>query len=175
MRRISEFAGEELVWVEPALLKEPYMLLAGDEVVGSLHWESPTLAKGETADQRWTFQQKGFWRQHVTIRVPGSDDNVALFHSSWWGGGGILDLNDGHLRFHAGNWWSSQWDWEWLDSDKKPLVHFKGHHGLIKTKGQIKLEAHETSSPDLPLLVVLGWYLLIMIVRDDDHVARRAP
>lgn len=165
MRGISEFAGDELVWIEPALLKAPYELLAGDEVVGSLLWESPSLANGETADQRWTFQREGFWHKRVTIRVPGSDDNVALFHLTW-SGVGTLDLDERKLRFRAAKGWNPQWDWEWVDLDDKPLVHFKSHQGLLRADGKIMIEADTNSSPDLSLLIVLGWFLVVQIVRD---------
>jgi hypothetical protein len=164
VKAIKEVALGELVWVQPARLKQEFELRAGDEVVGSLRWQRASLATGETADQSWTFKREGFWHPQVTVRVAGSDDNVALFHPGW-AGGGTLDLQQGkQLRFAAANFWHSQWDW--LDAPNNPLVHFKSRQGLLKVEGQVEIETEAIQSPELPLLVVLGWYLLILFSRD---------
>jgi hypothetical protein len=45
-------------------------------------------------------------------------------------------------------------------------VHFKSHAGLLKTEGLVDVETGAVTYPELPLLVVLGWYLLILFARD---------
>ena len=76
-----------------------------------------------------------------------------------------LDLGSGvQLRFGAASFWHSQWDW--IDAQNQPLVHFKSHQGLLKVEGEVTVEAGAMKSPDLPLLVVLGWYLLVLFARD---------
>ena len=164
MRTIREVAGQELVWVQPARMKQSFELRAGDEVVATLRWERSSLATGETAGQQWTFKREGFWHPRITVRVPGSDDNVALFNPGWTGGG-TLELAQGRtLHFGAANFWRSEWAWE--EKKDSPLVRFKSHPGLLKTEGQVEIEASAAESSDLPLLVVLGWYLLILFARD---------
>jgi hypothetical protein len=163
MRKINEVATGELMWVQPARRKQEFELRAGDEVVGTLRFERSSLAIGETADQSWTFKREGFWHPRITVRVPGSDVNVALF-SPGWAGGGTLDIDGRQLRFVAANFWHSQWDW--VDAQNKPVVHFKSHQGLLKTEGQVEIETEAIQSPDLRLLVVLGWYLLVLFARD---------
>lgn len=163
MRTINEAATGELLWVQPARLKQEFELRAGDEIVGSLRFERSSLATGEAAGQSWTFKREGFWHPRITVRVPGSDANVALF-SPGWAGGGTLDLDGRQLRFVAANFWHSQWDW--VDAQNKPVVHFKSHQGVLKTEGQVEIETDAIQSPDLPLLGVLGWYLLVLFARD---------
>ena len=130
MRKINEVATGELVWVQPARLKQEFELRAGDEVVGSLRFERSSLATGEAADQSWTFKREGFWHPRITVRVSGSDVNIALF-SPGWAGGGTLDLDGRQMRFVAANFWHSQWDW--IDAQGQPVVHFKSRHGLLKS------------------------------------------
>ena len=163
MKRIDDFVMGDLLWVQPARLKSEFELRAGEELVGTLRWQRASLATGETADQTWTFKREGFWHPRITVRVPGSDDNVATFQPSW-AGGGTLDLDGKQLRFGAANFWHSQWDW--MDGQNQPLVHFKSHQGLLKVEGEVTVEAGAMKSPDLPLLVVLGWYLLVLFARD---------
>ena len=103
MRKIDEFATGQLLWVQPARLKQEFELRASDEVVGK-------------------------------------------------------------LRFVAANFCRSQWDW--LDAQNQPLVDFKSHQGLLKVDREVAIETAAIKSPDLPLLVVLGWYLLVLFARD---------
>ncbi|MDQ6720885.1 MAG: hypothetical protein M3003_08830 [Candidatus Dormibacteraeota bacterium] len=170
MRAISGFADQELVWVQPARMKQAFELRASDDVVATLQFERSSLANGEAGEQRWTFKREGFWHPHVTVRVADSDDNVALFKPAW-SGGGSLELSQGRLlRFGAANFWHSQWDWSDVAS-QSPLVHFKSHAGLLKTEGQVDIEAAAVPYPELSLLVVLGWYLLILFGRDSAAAA----
>lgn len=163
MQTIRDVAGQPLLWVQPARLKQFFELRAGDVVVATLRFERASLATGETADQQWTFKREGFWHPRVTVRVHGSDDNVALFNPAWTGGG-TLELQGRTTHFGAANFWHSQWTWEQVKDT--PLVRFKSHAGLLKTEGEVEIEGDAARSPDLPLLVVLGWYLLILFGRD---------
>jgi len=157
MRTIREVAGNELVWVATEQ-NETFELRAGDEVVGTLQWKGSSLAAGETADQRWTFKREGIWHPRVTVRVPGSDSNIALFHPGWISGG-TLHLDAGRqLRLGPAKFWSGPW--EWTDELKRPLVHFK-YRGWLSWDCEVKIEV-ENSPPDVPLLVVLGLYLIVM-------------
>ena len=46
------------------------------------------------------------------------------------------------------------------------LVHFKSHAGILKMEGQVEVEPGAHGLQELPLLVVLGWCLLILFARD---------
>jgi hypothetical protein len=164
MQTIREVAGQELVWVQPARMKQNFELRAGDEVVATLRWERSSLATGETSEQTWTFKREGFWHPRITLRVPGSNDNMALFNPGWTGGG-TLEFPQGRtLHFGAANFWRSEW--VWAETKDTPLVRFKSRQGLLKTEGQVEIDPSAAESPDLALLVVLGWYLLILFARD---------
>lgn len=163
MRPIAEIADQDLVWVQPARSKQAFELRAADDEVASLRFECATLARALTAGQEWTFQREGFWHPQVSIRVAGSDDNVAVFKPSWTGGGTLELMESRVLRLGAANFWHSQWDW--LDSSGKALVHFKSHLGMFRMEGQVDIESEAATLSELPLLVMLGWYLLILFAR----------
>ena len=164
MRQISEVAHQQLVWAQPSRIQQAFELRDANEIYGTLHFERGSLAAGDTSNQHWTFKRQGFWHPQVTIRIPGSDSNWALFKPSW-SGGGALELPDGRiLKFGAANFWHSQWDWQ--DQTGQPLVHFKGHAGILKMEGEVDIEASARTIDVLDLLVVLGWYLLILFARD---------
>lgn len=164
MRTIADVASQELVWVQPARLQRVFELHASDDVVAVLRFESASLASGETAWQKWTFKRERFWRGQVTIRTPDSVDAVVFKPARM--GGGALELSQGRLlHFGAANFWHSRWDWSDNES-QAPLIHFKSRPGLLKTEGQVDIETKAVTYPELPLLVVLGWYLLIVFARN---------
>ena len=163
MSTIREVVGQDLAWIQPARTQQAFELHAGDNLVATLRFERASLAIGEADVHRWTFKREGFWHPRVTVRLPDSDDNAATFQPSW-SGGGTLELPGRVLRFGAANFWHSQWDWQ--DGEKQPLVHFKSQHGFLKMEGQVEIEPGAAAISELPLLVVLGWYLLVLFARD---------
>jgi hypothetical protein len=144
-------------------------LRAGDDVVATLRFQRGSLADAEAEGHHWTFKRQGFWQPRVTVRVPGSDADVAVFRPRW-AGGGTLDFADGRsVRLSSANFWQSQWVWQEKD---QPLILFKGRHGIVKAKGAVEIQPGAESRPDTPLLVLLGWYLILL--HADDTAAATA-
>jgi hypothetical protein len=164
MRTVNDVAESELRWVNPTNDLSFELRTAADEVVGRLQLDAERRGDSDTADQRWTFKQVGFWHRRVTVRIPGSDINVAMFHVSWKKGG-TLELDGGRwlqLRLPS----LLKWQWTWTDMYDKPLVHLK--KALLGFEGQVTIEPDAAASPEVPLLVVLGWYLLVLWALDQD-------
>jgi hypothetical protein len=163
VRPISETAGEELLWLQPAARKREHELRAGEDLVATLRFQRGSLADAEAEGHHWTFKRQGFWQPRVTVRAPGSDADVAVFRPRW-AGGGTLDFADGlSVRLSSANFWQSQWVWQEKD---QPLILFKGRHGIVKAKGAVEIQPGAESRPDTPLLVLLGWYLILLHADD---------
>ena len=94
MSGISTVADQELLWIQPAARKREHELRAGDVVVATLRFQRRTLADAESGGERWTFKRQGFWNPRVTVRVAGSEADIATFQPRWTGGG-TLELADG--------------------------------------------------------------------------------
>lgn len=161
MRTINQVASGELSWISLANELSFELRTAADEVVGQLQFDGDGRGDSDTADQRLTFKRKGFWPQRVIVRVPGSDVDVAVFRMSWKKGGtleleGRRQLRLGVARFRR--------RWDWTDMSGKPLIHMK--KSMLGFEGHVTIEPDAVASPDLPLLVVLGWYLLVLWTRD---------
>jgi hypothetical protein len=163
VRPISETVGEELLWVQPAARKRDYELRASDDVVATLRFQRGSLADAEAEGHHWTFKRQGFWQPRVTVRVAGSDSDVAIFRPRWVGGG-TLDFTDGRsVDLRSANFWQSEWVWQEKD---QPLILFKGRHGLVKAKGAVEIQPAAAGRPDVALLVLLGWYLILLHADD---------
>jgi hypothetical protein len=86
-----------------------------------------------------------------------------------WAGGGTLELADGRtVDLRSANFWQSQWVWHEKD---QPLILFKGRHGIVKAKGAVEIQPGSAGLPGTPLLVLLGWYLILLHAEDANAAA----
>ena len=169
MRSLREVAAQPLGWSQPSLLKRQYELRAGDEVIATLRQKGfGSLALAETAGGSWTLKRSGFLRPKVSVRSE-SETEMAVFKPAWCGTG-TLRLADGAC-YHWQNtsFWRSAW--AFADEAGNPLVHFKPEAALWKRSAEMKVEAGARALPDLSLLAVLGWYLMILASDDAAVVA----
>jgi len=145
-------------------VKKSYELRAGEQTYGMVSWQRGSLAAADIAANHWTFKREGFWHPRVTVRVAGSESNLAIFRPAW-SGAGTLELSAvRRLHWSAANMWHSEWAWQ--ESDGSPLVHVKSHQRWTKLEGMVEIQPGAAAAPDLPLLVSLGWYLLVLLAQD---------
>ena len=164
MKSLGKFAGQELQWQKPTKGDRTWKLVADGETLATLRREKilGTLCTAEAAGRRWTFKRTGFFRVHVTVRPEGSEIDEAQFHPRWHGGGDLI-LTDG-LRFD----WSSKsfWRQEWAFTEGGANELLRYRCGLTMSRGRVTLSPAGARCRELPLLVVLGWYLLILMADD---------
>jgi hypothetical protein len=157
-------AGTPLLWRKAPGQKRTWTLLDGDETLATLRREKAlgTLATGEAAGRRWTFKRVGFFRVRVTIRPEGSDQEIGVFHPRWTGGG-ELALADGR-RFGWGQ--TSFWRQEWIfvAGEADELIRFRC--GWSMAKAEVTISPSGGRVAELPLLAVLGWYLILLSADD---------
>ena len=167
MKHVREFAGRgELTWTQPKTFKQLFELRAGDEVVGTLEFRNSfgSFATGESADGRWTFKRQGFFRPTVTVRAAGSETDLAIFKNKTWTGGGTLEFPDGRHLLVSTNFWHTRFEIA-TDTDS-PLVSYRRTTGVLHMSSAITIHPQAEDLPDLPWLVMLGWYLKVLMHRD---------
>jgi hypothetical protein len=167
MKNILSFAGrDDLTWTQPKALKQAFELRAGEDVVGTLEFRNSfgSFATGESADGRWTFKRQGFFRPIVTVRAAGSETDLAVFHNRTWTGGGTIDFPDGHHLLVSSNFWHTKFDIA-TETDS-PLVSFRRMSGAFHWSSGITIHAAAAGVPELPWLVMLGWYVKVLMHRD---------
>ena len=175
MRPIDVCRAQLLRWTQPRAGRSAYQLwvgpqgperaerpvraeATGTERVAILRWQRGAQAVAEAAPGRWTFRRAGFWHPRVIVSLAGSDRAVAVFTARWTGTG-TLELSAGR-QVH----WSAAHAWQ--ADDGTPLVAFTSRQGLITLEGTVALTPFAVGAPDLALLVLLGWYLVVLQVRD---------
>lgn len=138
--------------------------------IGTIRWEKSfgSLATAEASEGQWTFERGGFWGVRVTVRESGSAETIAMFVSNWNGMTGSLQYRGGQrIRWASSgpDWsmsrrfWHSRW-W-WFSENGPEIASFSSDNRLMKTEGRLEISTHGAGLPELPLLALLGWYLLL--------------
>lgn len=152
MESMREAAGQDLQWKRVKWWKREFELRSGDEVFAKLYQQQGTRGViGEATDGLWSFKRRSFWNGDIVITELTSQTEIAVAKR---GRQKSLAFSDGHiLTLKKTSIWRHEW--VWLNDDETPLVHFYPNKHLT-------LEPAALSFPELSLLVILGWHLIVL-------------
>ncbi len=110
MESFAAAMSAELTWRQPRSLTRDYELRSGDDLMATLRWQKKfgSLALGETSDSQWTFKRVGFLSARVTVRVAGSESNIAVFESGFGSGGTLHLAGSRRLHWNKTGFWNPQ-------------------------------------------------------------------
>lgn len=157
MRPLSEAAGQELQWQG----KEQFELRAGDEVWAILRARERTAdwTIGEAADGRWALRSEHIGSGEIlVITEQASQAQIAVVrhgrkHGVFARDDDYIELADGNvLAWHKMSAWRDD-EWDWVDREERPLIHFRREHHVL-------IEPNARALPELSLLVVAGRQLI---------------
>lgn len=174
MQPFDSAADQPLLWTQPRKLERSYELRAGDSLVATLRIERPIIdrAIAESAASRWTLDRKGFFRRRAIITNADSNEEVGLYYYGF-SGRGLLELASGRkLTWRATNFWQTRW--EMVEQPTGRLFEIKMKRRWLKDEGEVELTPWGSEHPEIMLLLVTGWYLLLMHLRDSAVVAAAA-
>jgi hypothetical protein len=170
MITLREASGQDLVWVHPNPVTLAFELRSGSEVVATLHFAQrfSSDATGEAEGNRWTFAWEGIVRPRVRVRLAGAQSDVAtvlLPLLGWSGRPWLVRFTDGRTFRWAPSGWT---DFEYVltGADGAALLRFKrpffqpGWSRKGKKDRLLEIAPVARSLPELPLLVMLGRYLI---------------
>ncbi len=168
MENLSQVVGAEVFWVQPAAFQRSYELRSENALFGRLVFQSAlgTLATAETSAGSWTFKRSGFLNPLVTIRKSGEQNETALFHPQFQGTGWLSVNNNRAFLWKSTNFWGSEWGF--FDAKGGTLCLLRPGTpkpqivNLIKSQSTLEIKPDARSIAELPLLVMLGWYLMIL-------------
>jgi hypothetical protein len=163
MKAIREAAGQDLQWVGKKMglfVRDEFELRSGDEVLAMLHAREKRTdwTCGEAADGRWALKIRNIGSGEIVV-ITELDSQAEIAIVKRGRKHGIFTRDNDSIEFSGGRivTWNkaSKWhdEWDWVDSDGSPLIHFqRGHHVVI--------EPLALSLPELSLLVIVGWQLM---------------
>ncbi len=178
MQPLSDHLDRELSWIQPKTSARAFELRVGDELLATLRFQSAfgSLAVADSSAGSWTFKRVGFFNPRVTVRVAGQEFDTAVYTPRWTGSDGKLAFANGRTyRWSVANFWSTKF--QICDLDGEPLIGY--HSGsekprlsdIFKTQAFVQVTPRGRELPDLPLLVLVGWYLIILQHEDSAAAA----
>jgi len=172
MRHLVDVIHDRLHWSQPRLLDQRYELRRGDgdEVVATLAFRSAfgSFATATSGDGAWTFKRVGFWRTRATVRAAGGAEDLAVFEHNTWSGGGTLTLAGGREIRVTTNVWQSRI--EFLAGDDEVLFRYLTE-GFVRQESTLEVGPPLARMPEMPWLLLFGWYLVVMMHQDSAATA----
>jgi hypothetical protein len=169
MEKLTRALSMHPEWVQPKTFERKFELRLGDLIFARIDFQKMTgsLAVAECDSDRWTFKRVGFFNPRVTIRQEGTEVDRGIYTPKWSGASGTLQMADGtSYQWRSANFWATRM--EWSDSTGKALVTFRSgvdnskFSDVFKTQATLEFSPEARPASELPLLVLLGWYLVIL-------------
>lgn len=170
MDPIQNLTGLTLFWSQPHMSEPVYELSRDERLLAVLAFKNAfgSLAEGITDAGIFSFKRQGFLKTQITVRLKGDEQNLAVYHTNTWSGGGTLELPDGQKFKVNSNFWESQY--EISDTAEKPIIRYHNIGGF-KLHGEMVILSESGLEGELPWMVLLGWYLAVMMSREGELVA----
>jgi hypothetical protein len=157
-----------LRWLRGPGPETAFTLSSGDANVATLRWTegARSLATAETADAQWTLKRGGFLNPHITARRAGSPADLARlsvhlsYHRIELAGGPGYRFRRAGLLVPA---------WTITTDDGVEVAHIEPvREGRTLVGGAVLVPAAAADRPELLLLVVLGWYFIVLAWFEDE-------
>ena len=166
VKNIREVGNLQLTWHRADEGQASWELRAGLDVVGTVSWQNPTedgtLVVATSADGRWSFKRVGVFSPRVTVRVAGTDTDVAIVTPHL--GRSLVAFADGHtVHFLRRGFWLNEFIFS--ESNGEPLLSFK------EAGTRVEITTGAETRSDASLLALLGCYLLQLYARDMESAA----
>ena len=166
MRSFDRIGAEPVSWVGHGWVKRSYELKSESALFATLAWESAfgSLARAKTANAEWTLKRVGFFNPKATVRASEGEADLAVYHPDWIGNGRVELPGGKAWRWKCLGFWRSRYGF--VDEAEQPIVEFHANTLKVPPSAEVVIAHGGLKLPELPLLVVLGWYVTILTFDD---------
>ena len=170
---IKNIKDEQLNWIQPKATHQFYELRSDSGLYGNVNFPKSvgSLAEAESADGRWTFKRIGFFHTRITVRVAGRETDIAVLKPNLMASSGTLEFSGGKtFLWHASNFWATKF--EFTDPAGEVIVTFRSgvdepkFKDWFKTQARLEIPDNKKDLPELSLIALLGWYLIVVLQMD---------
>lgn len=151
-----------LEWHQESAFGRTYHLKVGDSVLAEVAFTKVlgTLAEAKTASAAWSFKRRGVFSAVVGARPLGEEREIATYHPNWSSSKGMLKLEGGEeLHLRSANLWASEWVVSTAAGEEILRYH---NQGFLKHGARVEITERARQHPQLPLLLSLTWYILVL-------------
>jgi hypothetical protein len=166
MDEMTILVGQTLKWVRSRAVKGEDELRLGEQVIARFRSRSSfgPFSTAESLYGSWSFKRKGVLLWRVSIHLLGSDSEVAAFNYDSVSRDGTLEFSDGRKILATTNLVRSKLKFRTEAGDV--LVKFR-RRGFFHESADVDVPPQVTTFSELPLLIMLGWYLILMLAQDE--------
>jgi hypothetical protein len=164
MEKLSDPGIHEIAWRYPKTEGGAFELCAHGGTLGYLHFEDRAGAHsvGEFEGRRWTFRYTSGALPRVTIAQEEAAEVVAEY-VPWVTGGGMVSFFGGpSYCWNRAKLWSNTWCFRRQGDSHGSSVCLTQDAGPLRDGGKVKLCGTAAASPEMPVLVLLAWYLRVL-------------
>jgi hypothetical protein len=168
MQAVPEVASTQLEWVHVPST-HAYQLLVGNQHFGTLAWKRGTgsVAAAESSDGRWTLKRRGFLWPGVTVRSTATHQDLAVLRAQWRES--TIQTAEGRVFRWARAGFKDP-TWKVTDADGQEMLSFEPRRRGKHLEGCVVTASHNAGSdPALLLLLVLGWYFIVIAWVEEHH------
>lgn len=168
MRALSEFASSDLEWVQPAMFRAEWELVAGSERLATMKrtlWYGGDLG-GTTIEGSWIFRVAWFGDFKAYRR--GESQPAAHGSAKSWRGIRTIELAGGRTLC-------------WKRASLFPMIHelqteaglsllrLHRRRAFLRHGATVEIAPSLRKDPELPLITLIGWCLLLHSVHHHGH------
>lgn len=165
MFQLSNFVGEELIVIQPSLLKREYEFRRGDEVLAKMYFPKffSTTAVVEMFEEKFEIVRPSIWKNELAIKKFGYDLTFASASTNFFLTKGLIDLQNGKIvNLKFGKFKKCC---QILDESNELLILF--HNKIsFKEKKIVTVEKKSDLIDKNPWIVMMVWYLIIQSRRN---------
>jgi len=92
------------------------------------------------------------------------DKDVGVLHTRWGGDGDVTLTNGFRAEWMHTNFWRTRWSFQ--HAGGREIVHFTPNHKLLKAGATVEIPQPVAPNVPLPMLTLLGWYLMVLMAQD---------
>lgn len=157
-----------LRWLRTSENPVEFTLLSDNLEVAKIRWgpQGGSLASASTSDAHWTLKRGGFLNPHITLRRAAGGENLARL-SVHLSSHRIEVLGGSTYRFHRAGMLVPAW--KVATGDGKEVLHIEPvREGRKLVAGAAIPAPSAVDLPELLMLVVLGWYFIVLAWFEDE-------
>lgn len=166
MRSIYVVDPGNLIWKQKRFGVHDFELRSGTDLTGVMYWTKwfSDLAVGETAEGTWELDRLGFFRDRVVVSEQKTGVEIAVFEKGWLGEGTLFLRGRRSMEWFRTKAFCNHWALS--NEDDEIILEIREGMRWFKHEADVVLHTSAERESDLPLLILIGWYLVFMSIQD---------
>lgn len=158
MAAASQSGFCELTWVEPEHEGAPYIVRADGRDIGTLKFDrgDACRAEGTIYGRSFVLERTSQFYPRVIIHEEGSSEPLAIFTQGLTGGGTVSFADGAEYCWNPSHIWSTTWCFR--GGGKKASLCVS-EQTPQKAGARVRMCTDAAQLPEMPVLLLLGWYL----------------